>query len=108
MRLTELCDNKLKMASSHHPQTDRSSEIYILMLGNYLMCYFGHHPRDWDTLMRSAEFEYNSRTLESLGSSSFELDLGWLPRLPLDMRANKRDENLQSITEFKQSPGCII
>lgn len=40
-------------------------------------------PNNWDTLLPSAEFAYNSAKSEDLGATPFEVDLGWQPRDPL-------------------------
>jgi hypothetical protein len=77
----ELCDVKLKMSTSPHPQTDGSSEIMNRMLENYLRCYCSYRQDDWAECLPSAEFAYNSALSEDLGISLFEVDLGWFPVL---------------------------
>lgn len=53
------CGIQLKMSTSRHRQTDRSTEIMNRMIENYLRCYFSFHQSYWDTLLSSAEFAYN-------------------------------------------------
>lgn len=48
------------------------------------MCYCKYQQNNWDELLIAAEFTYSSSVVESLGTSPFELDLGWKPKSPLD------------------------
>ena len=99
--LMSLCGIKLKMSTSRHPQTDGASEIMNRMIENYLRCYCSIHQNDWDELLPAAEFAYNSAVTEDLGMSPFELDLGWIPKSPLDMLSGS-EVPVQSVSEFKQ------
>lgn len=78
-----LCDINLCISSSQHPQTDGSSDIVNRMVENYLRCFCNHSQRDWETLLPTAEFAYNSAKVQHLGMCPFELDFGWIPRSPL-------------------------
>lgn len=98
--LMDLCGVKLKMSTSRHPQTDGSSEIMNRMLENYLRCYCSYRQDDWAELLPSAEFAYNSAISEDLGTSPFEVDLGWCPRSPLDLLSGSR-VSVESVEEFK-------
>lgn len=100
--LMHCCGIQLKMSTSRHPQTDGSTEIMNRMIGNYLRCYCAFHQTNWDTLLTSAEFAYNSAKIESLGMSPFEADLGWKPRAPLDIISSRDDEHLPTVTEFRK------
>jgi len=99
-RLMELCGVKLKMSTSRHPQTDGASEVMNRMVENYLRCYCSYHQDDWDELLPSAEFAYNSSVSEDLSISPFELDLGWVPKSPLDLISRKDSPN-ETVEEFK-------
>lgn len=101
-QLMKLCGIKLRMASSRHPQTDGSTEIMNRMAANYLRCYCNYHQHEWDTLLSSAEFPYNSAHNDSLDMTPFEVDLGWNPRSPLDSMASRRDITVQSVENLKQ------
>eukprot|EP00171_Calliarthron_tuberculosum_P007413 IDg7413t1 len=85
--LMHRCGVSLCMSTSHHPQTDGASEIMNRMVENFLRCYCSYLQRDWDELLIAAEFAYNSAHVESLGTTPFELDLGWKPKSPLDCLA---------------------
>lgn len=92
-RLMSLCDVRLCMSTSYHPQTDGSSEIMNRMLENYLRCYCSLNQTDWDDLLPSVEFAFNSSRLEDNGHTPFDLDLGWTPRSPLDHLANTKNQS---------------
>jgi len=96
-RLMELFGVKLKMSSSRHPQTDGASEVMNRMVENYLRCYCSYHQDDWDTLLPSAEFAYNSAISADLGSSPFEVDLGYNPSTPLH-----KSVPVETVEEFKR------
>jgi len=100
-RLMELCGIQLKMSSSRHPQTDGASEIMNRMVENYLRCYCSYHQDDWDELLPAAEFAYNSAVTEDLGMSPFEVDLGDVPKAPLDF-ISRSDVPVQSVNDFKE------
>lgn len=95
------CDIKLKMSTSRHPQTDGATEIMNHMIGNYLRCYCGFNQDYWDKLLTTAEFAYNSAKVESLKMSPFEMDLGWLPKSPLELLARSPDDSIQTLNDFK-------
>ncbi len=99
-RLMDLCGEKLKMSSSRHPQSDGASEVMNRMVENYLRCYSSYHQNDWDELLSSAEFAYNSAISDDLGMPPFEMDLGWNPKSPVDMLARK-DYPVETVAEFK-------
>ena len=99
--LMELCGVKLKMSTSRHPQTDGTSEIMNRMIENYIRCYCSYNQDNWDELLPSAEFSYNSAVSEDLGMSPFELDLGWIPKSPLDF-VSGNEIPVQSVEEFKK------
>lgn len=100
-RLMHCCGIRLKMSTSRHPQTDGSTEIVNRMVGNYLRCYCSFKQNDWDSLLTSAEFAYNSAVVESMGMSPFEADLGWKITSPLDSVALHSDNSIQTVTEFR-------
>lgn len=92
---------KLKMFTSRYPQTDGSAEILNRILENYLFCYCVRRQRNWDHLLFSEEFVYNSATAEAKKLSFSEMDLSWLPRSPLIFLSNQVETNIQSATNFK-------
>lgn len=98
--LMDLCGVKIRISTSHHPQTDGASEIMNRMVENYLRCYCDHQQDEWDRLLISAEFAYNSANMEGSGACPFELDLGWKPRSLLNL-LSKSDCKVESLEEFR-------
>lgn len=97
--LMSRCGIRTQMSSTHHPQTDGSSEIMNRMVENYLRCYCSLRQDDWDELLPAAEFSYNSSKSEELQATPFEIDLGWNPRGPLDMHLPV-DSSVESVAQF--------
>lgn len=71
------------MSASRHPQTDGSSEITNRMMENYIRGFLYFAQNDWNRLLPSTEFAYESAVSDALGMSPFEFDLGWKPYSPL-------------------------
>lgn len=72
------------------------------MIESFLRCYCSHRQTDWDLLLTSAEFAYNSSHVETMGCTPFELDLGWTPKSPIELLSEQPEEKLESIKVFKQ------
>ena len=89
-----------QMSTSHHTQTDGASKLINIMLENYLRCYCSCRQDDWDTLLPAAEFAYNSAVSQDLGTSPFEIDLGWKPKSPLEL-ITAQDTSIESVNSFK-------
>ena len=70
------------------------------MVENYIRCYCSYHQNDWDELLPAAEFAYNSAVTEDLSMSPFEMDLGYLPKSPLDTLYGSTEKN-EKIEDFK-------
>ena len=88
------------MSTTHHPQTDGASEVMNRMLENYLRRYCSYRQDDWGTLLPAAEFAYNSAVSHDLGTSPFEIDLGWKPKSPLEL-VTAQDTPTESVNSFK-------
>lgn len=91
----------LKMSTNCDPQTDDFTEIMNRIIGNYLRCYSTFCQENWDKLLSSAEFAYNSAHVDSMRISPFELDLNWQPKTPLDVLMTHSAENVDIVNEFK-------
>ena len=83
--LMELCGVCLRIALHRHPQTDDASEIMNRMIEIYIRCFGSFHQDDWDLLLPSAEFDYNSAALDALNLSPFEVNFGWKHKASLDL-----------------------
>lgn len=100
-QLMDLCGVQFKMFICQHPQTDGSTEILNWMVSSFLQCYDKHRQREWDALLMSAEYPYNSASVESLGMTPFEADPGWPPKPPLGFLLNKRQATVQKFKLLK-------
>lgn len=88
------------MSTSNHPQTDGASEDMNRMIENYLRCYCSYRQDDWDALLPAAEFAYNSAVSHDLGSSPFEVDIGWNPSSPVGLF--RMDTSIESVNDLKK------
>jgi len=90
--LQSLCSQlsiKLQMSTAYHPQTDGQAEKANATLETFLKVYIAQldNPARWDQLLPLAEFTYNAARHKAIGMSPFEVDIGYIPRLPLDLLA---------------------
>jgi len=60
-------------------------------------------PELWSWLLPLAEFTYNAAKHKAIGMSPFEVDIRYIPRLPLDLLApGPRTPNSRPVTEFAE------
>ena len=102
--LFQLMGTKLKMSTSHHPQTDGQTERMNRVLEEMLRGFVNYTQNDWDLFLPAAEFSYNSMEQESTGHTPFFLDTGRQPLSPLDMVAAPTDtadmKDVPAVTGF--------
>jgi len=80
---------KLRMSTAYHPQSDGQAEKANATLETFLKAYIAQlaSPKHWSRLLPLAEFTYNAAKHKAIGMSPFEADIGYIPRLPLDLLA---------------------
>jgi transposase InsO family protein len=79
--LTSLAGIQLRMSSSHHPQTDGTTERVNQCLEAFLRCFTHSCPLKWAQWLSLAEFWYNTSSHSALnGKSPFEVLYGHSPR----------------------------
>ena len=83
--LWHMVGTKLKFSTAYHPQTDGQTEVVNRSLGNLLRCLVSEHNRNWDLVLPTAQFAYNSSVNRSTGMSPFEVVHGYKPKNPLDL-----------------------
>ena len=60
-------------------------------------------PEQWSLLLPLAEFTYNVAKHKAIGMSPFEADIGYLPRLPVDLLTpSPRTSNSRPGTEYAE------
>jgi len=96
---------KLRMSTAYHPQSDGQAEKANATLETFLKAYISQlkSPEQWSRLLPLAEFTYNAAKHKAIGMSPFEVDIGYIPRLPLDLLApGPRTPNSRRGTEFAE------
>jgi len=80
---------RLRMSTAYHPQSDDQAEKANFTLETFLKAYIVQlkSPEKWSRLLLLAEFTYNVAKHKAIGMSPFEADIGYIPRLPLDLLA---------------------
>lgn len=68
--LFRLCQTKLKMSTSYHPQTDGQTEVVSRCLEAYLRCFANEQPTKW------AEYSYNIGFHTSTKTTPFNVVYG--------------------------------
>ena len=97
---------KLRMSTAYHPQSDGQAEKANATLETFLKAYIAQldNPASWDRLLPLAEFMYNAAKHKAIGMSPFEVDIGYIPRLPLDLLApGPFIPNSQSATTYAET-----
>lgn len=80
LEIAALTGIKLRMSSSHHPQTDDQSERVNQCLEAYLRCFSHACPTKWAQWLSLAEYWYNTSGHSALkGKSPFEVLYGHQP-----------------------------
>jgi len=77
------------MSTAYHPQSDGQAEKANATLETFLKAYIAQlkSPEQWSRFLPLAEFTYNAAKHKAIGMSPFEADIGYIPRLPLDLLA---------------------
>jgi len=80
---------KLRRSTAYHPQSDGQVEKVNATLETFLKAYIAQlpFPGHWTQLLPLAEFTYNVARHKAIGMSPFEADIGYIPRLSLDLLA---------------------
>jgi len=78
-------ETKLKVSTAFHPQTDGQIEVLNRSLGNLLRCLVGEPLRNWDLILLTVEFAYNSSCNRSIGMSPLEILHDYKPKKPIDL-----------------------
>jgi len=80
---------RLRMSTAYHLQSDGQAEKPNATLETFLKTYIAQlkSPEQWSRWLPLAEFIYNVAKHKAIGTSPFEADIGYIPRLPLDLLA---------------------
>lgn len=78
----KLFGTSVLFSTTNHPETDGQTERTNRILNQLLRIYTQNDIYAWDEWLSVAEFAYNSAYQVSIGTSPFELCLGYLPDSP--------------------------
>jgi hypothetical protein len=113
--LTSLLGTRLRFSTAFHPQTDGLAEKANSTVQTFLRAYAVDNLDEWDQHLPLAEFTYNSAKHKATGSSPFEADIGFIPRIPLDFLANttsrmheQQSDATAAATDFARSIGLRL
>jgi len=99
------------MSTAYHPQSDGQAEKANATLEMFLKTYISQlkSPERSSRLLPLAEFTYNAAKHKAIGMSPFEADIGYIPRLPLDLLApGPRTPNSKPGMEYTEWPVKIL
>jgi len=83
--VARILQTKLLMSTACYPEMNGHSENSNRTVVRYLRGVATHDQALWDDYLPSVEYAYNSSPHRSTKQTSFELDLGYQPHLPLDL-----------------------
>jgi len=77
------------MSTAYHPQSDGQAEKANATRETFLKVFVAQlkSPKQWSCLLPLADFTYNAAKHKAIGMLPFEADIGYIPRLPLDLLA---------------------
>jgi hypothetical protein len=85
--LTLLLGTRLRFSTAFHPQMHGLAEKANGTIRTFLKAYAVDNLQEWDRCLALAEFTYNASKNKMMQLSPFEVDIGYVPGLPLDIIA---------------------
>jgi len=82
--LSKMCGIEQKFTAGYHPQTNGLTERFNRTLEEMLSKFVNPQLSNWDELLPSALFAYNTSVHSSTGYSPFEMIHGFTPRMPIE------------------------
>ena len=80
-KMCQVLDIKQNTSTAFHPRMDSQSERTNQKLEQFLQFYTNAHQNNWLQFLSLAEFNFNSWCNESTGKSTFEVLMGYNPRV---------------------------
>lgn len=78
--LAKLLKIQTSLSMAYHPQTDGLTEWTNQEVEAYLRLYCLDHPETWSDHLTDIEFVHNTRTLEAMKHTPFQIMMGYQPR----------------------------
>jgi hypothetical protein len=82
-----MLDVQPNLSTAFHPESDGQTERVNQTIEQYLRTFCDYLQTDWADLLPLAEHAYNSTHHASIGMSPFYANVGYHPRLALDLKA---------------------
>lgn len=96
--LHAILDVKLALSTAFHPQTDGQTERTNRTLEQMLRCFISYKQDNWDELLSTSEFAYNSHKSSSTNKSPFFLNYGREIEIPSSLPV--KNSNVQAACDF--------
>ena len=100
--LWKRCGTKLAMTVAYKALANGLAENAGRTMQDMLRAFVNESRTDWDTKLPALEIAYNSSVNGTTGFAPFELDIGMMPRLPIDIATNQPSTNTSVDKFFKQ------
>ena len=94
------------MSTAHHPQTDGAMEWSNQEIEAYLSIFCSNNPKNWNSLLPTLEFTYNSKPHATRKESPYFLQLGYdpigIPTAYQKMNTPANEERLRQLSEAQK------
>ena len=90
--LSRLCGMEQRFTSGYHPQTNGLTERMNRTINNMLAKFVDVNQLNWDEMLPSLVWSYNTSKHSATGYSPFELNHGFAATLPLDAKLTDEAE----------------
>ena len=97
--LWHMVGTKLKFSTAYHLQIDGQIEVVNMSLGNLLRCLVNDYNRNWDLILPTTQFVYNSSVNRSISMNPFEVVHGYKLRKPLYLLPMSLHTTVSELTE---------
>ena len=90
--LSRLCGVEQRFTSGYHPQTNGLTERMNRTINNMLAKFVDVNQLNWDEMLPSLVWSYNTSKHSATAYSPFELNHGYAATLPLDAKLTDEAE----------------
>jgi hypothetical protein len=98
--LWQHCGTKLAMTVAFRAQANGGTETHNRVMQDMLRAFVNETRSDWDIKLPALEIAYNSSHNETTGYAPFQLDIGMIPRLPIDVASRVGTPARPLLNEF--------